>query len=369
MDYSNIDLLLNTTQGMDTLADNTKKDESTISVTGVGWFQFNGVAANTLYASGNHWMGIGASAEHLKVCRRDGAMYYLYRQEGTLYNYYKFLKIRWEGYTQYSSTDASCKLVYELFLFNTGDMFLNVIQTPTSSSYIGTSQLVCGSNTYTLDIPISSVPMITFTKGDGQGKTWVVTYDKINIQPPFECKYLVQDSTGYYTMLNGALRLVPITTLNAQTFRDYGINASAFQADLIKALQNPKVLYWQDSNLELPKKQVSVQAIPPIQVIYSGECDLKDASIKGIKSATAGCFDDVTFQITFDGRKSWWVYNTVWQAAQGDAGGMTKSQIEAINEAAWMEAWAMATAGKYEWKIVFPSVNSYLDYIKLDYRN
>lgn len=357
---------LNTTEGMEVLVNNSKKDDDTISVAGVDWFQFNGVVANTIYVSGNHWMGVGANAEQLKVCRRDGAMYYLYRQEGRLYNYYKFLKLRWEGYTQYNSTDIGRKLVYELFLFDTGDMFLNVVKTPTDNGYIGTSSLTCGSNSYSLTIPINSTPMITFTKGDQQGKTWTVAYEKISILPPFDRKYLVQDSSAYYTMSAGELQVVPITAINAQALRDYGINVEIFQPQLIQALQDPKILYWQDSNLELPQKQSVVQASPPAQVIYTGEQDMTHESISGIRSAVCVSFEDVNYQITFDSRSSWWIcIDGVWQQVVDDIG-MTKNQIEAISEAAWAEK---AATGKYEWKIIFPSINSYLEYIKLNYKN
>ena len=68
--------------GMTTHRNNVKNDDSTITISGVDWFKFNGVTASNIYASGNHWIGIGTNSEQLKVCRRDGAMYSLYSQEG-----------------------------------------------------------------------------------------------------------------------------------------------------------------------------------------------------------------------------------------------------------------------------------------------
>ncbi|MCQ4637015.1 bacterial Ig-like domain-containing protein [Anaerovorax odorimutans] len=361
---------LNTTEGMNVIVNNTKHDDDSVSVNGVDWFRFNNVIASKIYANGNHWIGFGVSSEQLKICRRDGAMYSLYRQEGLLYGYYKFLKIRWEGYTQYNSTDVSRRLVYELFLFDTGDMFLNVIQAPTNSSYIGTSQMVCGSNTYNLNIPIASTPMITFTHQDDTGSSWVISYEKINILPPFDRRYLIRDGAGqYYTITDGALIPAQIDSLSAQAFREHGVEPDAFQPALMKALINPTVLYWQDSNLTLPEKKLGVQATPPPQVVYSGRCDMTHESIKGIASAYCNTSDDALFQLSFDDWKTWLIYNAdaaAWESVTGDEAGMTKGVVENIPQEAWAE---QATTGMYEWKILLPGTTSYLDMVKVNYIN
>ena len=103
MNYNSVEEILSAeTANMTVIRDNSKNDDGTDTVTGVSWFNFKGKVASTIYVSGNSWLGFGASSEHLKVNRRDGAMYYLYREEGTLYNHYRFLKIRFSGYTSYS---------------------------------------------------------------------------------------------------------------------------------------------------------------------------------------------------------------------------------------------------------------------------
>ena len=95
--FSSLTLLLNTTEGMTVLRNNVAQDDGVDTIVGVDWFKFNNITASNIYASGNSFIGFGANAEHLKVCRRDTKMFYLYRQEGTIGNT-KFLKIRWEGY-------------------------------------------------------------------------------------------------------------------------------------------------------------------------------------------------------------------------------------------------------------------------------
>ena len=156
--YSKLADLLNTTADMTVLRNNSAQDDGTDTVTGVDWFTFNGVTVSNLYVSGNSFVGFGSSTEHLKVCRRDCKMYYLYRQEGTIGNS-KFLKIRWQGYAQYNQTGSSYSLMWELFLFDDGGLFLNLVDVPSVSGYLGTSTLTCGSKTYSytvdLDVPVA----------------------------------------------------------------------------------------------------------------------------------------------------------------------------------------------------------------------
>ena len=174
--FASLDLLLGTTVGMEVLRNNVKQDDGTDTITGVGWFKFNNVIASNLYASGNSWIGFGAASEQLKVWRRDTAMFYLYRQEGTIGST-KFLKIRWEGYSHYSTTDVSDALKYEVFLFEDGGLYLNFITVP-DSSYVGTNQLVCGSNAYSFGVSASTPIEYSFYPQDAMGSTWLVAQER-----------------------------------------------------------------------------------------------------------------------------------------------------------------------------------------------
>lgn len=133
--------LLSTTENLEQLVNNVGHDDDTMTFTGVDWFQFDGVVANKIYVSGNNWFGFGRSSEQLKACRRDAKMWNFWREEGTLFHHYRFLRLKWDGFAHYSSTSSDMKLCYEVFLFDTGDIFLNIIQTPWNSSYLGTNQL------------------------------------------------------------------------------------------------------------------------------------------------------------------------------------------------------------------------------------
>lgn len=176
-DTVSFDSLLNTTAGMTAIVNNTKHDDDVVSVTGVDWFTYAGKTASTIYVSGNNFIGFGQKAEQLKIWRRDGAIYYIYRQEGTLTSGKRFLKIRVEGYVYYSSTSSSYALKYEVFLIEGQTLFVNVIQKPTSSSYTGTSSITDGSTTTALNITISStVPIYILVKSAGSAQE--VSYEK-----------------------------------------------------------------------------------------------------------------------------------------------------------------------------------------------
>jgi hypothetical protein len=102
-DYFSIQEVLSGTDNMTITRNNSGNDDGTDTLTGVSWFTYNGVTAANIYVNGNSWMGIGTNAEQVKVHRRDAKVWTIRREEGTIYGYYHFLRIRWEGYTNYSA--------------------------------------------------------------------------------------------------------------------------------------------------------------------------------------------------------------------------------------------------------------------------
>lgn len=176
-DTVSFDSLLNTTAGMTAIVSNTKHDDDVVSVTGVDWFTYAGKTASTIYVSGNNFIGFGQNTPHLKIWNRDGSIYYVYRQNGTLNSGKKFLKIRVEGYVYYSSTSSSYALKYEVFLIEGQTLFVNVVQIPTNSSYTGTSSITDGKTTANLNISVSStVPISILVKNAGVSQE--ISYEK-----------------------------------------------------------------------------------------------------------------------------------------------------------------------------------------------
>ena len=153
---------------------NVKNDDGTDTIaTGITWFYFNSVQVANLYVSGNSWVGFGASLEQLKVNRRDAAVWYEYTETGTI-GTYRFLKLRWVGYSTYSATSDANLQQYDVFLLDNGQIYLNWYDVPTSS-FNGVNALVCGSNTTSFSATAGTAGEYTFTPSDpATGTGWSV---------------------------------------------------------------------------------------------------------------------------------------------------------------------------------------------------
>lgn len=169
--FSRLANYLNTTDGMSVIVDGVRQYDETFILSGVDWFTFDGNVTSTIYVNSNSWVNLGktpsssgpSSTGQLNILRRDGQMHYLYRQEGSI-DGLRFLKIRFEGYTQYqtaSAVDAYANK-WELFLLGDGNMVINMIQTPTVATSLGTSSLIAGSQTLALSL------------ADGKGRAPIV---------------------------------------------------------------------------------------------------------------------------------------------------------------------------------------------------
>ena len=297
---SGIEEYLNSTEGM-TCVRNTANDDTTDTITGVDWFRFNGNVANNIYVSGNHWIGFGSNSEQLKVCRRDGKVYYEYKQEGVLNNGTRFLKLRWEGYTQYNSTDVSRRLIFELFLFDTNDMFLNVVQTPTDSSFYGTSQFISNGGTIALNICDGSGggQKICFYHGDETGNNWTVDYGDYVQTDIYTEAYLIRSENVFYSVIDGELAEVDVTAPTSANFYRYGTREIPDGALLLN-LVNPDVLLWTNSPSESIRLKADITAYPYPQIL-TGYADMSSHTILGIRLLTAEYSGTVGVRISYDG--------------------------------------------------------------------
>ena len=198
--YNSLEDMLNTTEKMECLVNNTSHDDDVMQIVGVDWFKFNGSLISNIFVSGNSFIGLGANSEHLLVCRRDAAIYSFYREEGEIYGVYKFLKLRWEGYAQYNNTSEDVRLYYEWFFFYTGDMLLNIIKAPNAPVYLGTNR-VNGSTNKDFTVAVTQQQYITFYHKDNDGKQFEIEYKLIDLMPPFDSKYLLSDKDGKFYRL------------------------------------------------------------------------------------------------------------------------------------------------------------------------
>lgn len=310
MNYNSLDSMLNTKKNMEVLRNNSKVDTGTDIVKGVDWFKFNNVIAKNIYVNSDSWIGFGSSTQHLKICYRDGAIWNLYREEGTLYNYYKFLKIRWEGYSYYGSTAIDYKLVWELFIFDNGDMFINVVNVPTKSSYLGTSTILSSGNNITLDIELGTPTFISLYHDDENGVAWTVKKELLDIPCPFDIKYLVRCDGKYYTLIDGILSEISVDTLNAEIFKNKGFNKPE-SFDFLKDLSNPDLLNWISTDIYIGNIELNVTATPFDQILETKSFNMTDPSILGIDNIITD--SEVLFKFSFDAGVTYEVFkDNIW---------------------------------------------------------
>lgn len=233
--------VVNTLTGMQ-LIENSRQDDGTDILDGVSWFRFNNVIADKLYVNGNNWIGFGVSSEQLKICNRDGVTHNIYRMETALDGGIKLLKIRVEGYTYFAAPEAhESQIKYELFLFNNGDMYLNVIQSPASTStYAGTSSLTSNGKTTNLSLngatPENPV-QVSFIHQDESGLDWNISYRPYNFaslvgikvaQLPDKTRYMINEtfkSSGLIINVvydDGSSGVIKKYTLSSPDMTSYG---------------------------------------------------------------------------------------------------------------------------------------------------
>lgn len=306
-DTVSFDSLLNTTAGMTAVVNNTKHDDDVVSVTGVDWFTYAGKTASTIYVSGNNFIGFGQNAEQLKIWRRDGAVYYIYRQEGTLTSGKRFLKIRVEGYVYYSSTSSSYALKYEVFLIEGQTLFVNVIQRPTSSSYTGTSSITDGKTTTSLNISVSSaVPISILVKNAGVSQT--VSYEKFvdTVLTGIAVSKMPDKTTYYQGELFDSTGLEVSKTYNdntSETTTDYelsGFDSSSAGAKTITVTASGKTTTFEITVLEASITAISVTTMPNKTNYHIGK-EFDSTGIVVTATASDGNTIDVTKDCTYSG--------------------------------------------------------------------
>lgn len=290
---------LDTTEDMETISGGYN-DDGTFQTEGLDGFMFNGISASPLYISSNHWFGFGVQSEQLRILRRDGCSTAIYRQLGETSNGLQFLKIRFEGYTVYSNRVEANRLIFELFLLSNNDMFLNVIQTPTNTGYLGTSELICNNTTTALTLADGSggSTQVSFYHEDNEGRTWNIVYAMYETTDYYSHAYLMKVDDAWYTLAEDALVEVPIETLTAAMFLKYGSEGLPSK-ELLTPIINSHIYLWKAGGEQTLIKD-TVKAYPYPQIITS-VIDMSHISILGILLMTAQYSGEISIRYSLDG--------------------------------------------------------------------
>lgn len=308
MNYNSVQAMIDAGKAnMTVLVNNVGYDDNAYTIQNIPeWVKFNGQTASTMQASGNSWLGLGSVVEQIKFNRRDCKMFYLYYETGTLFNFVRFMKIRWRGYTQYNVSDWQ---EWEAVFFDTGDIMIHVVQVPVS--YYTGSFSVKASQEYGYAALTYETPYVTFYSENEQHSIFHSAYEIANIKPPWHDKWLIENEGTFYNIVDGTLNQLSISEITAQNMIDYGMDALSDGAPIL-ALSRPKLHRWNDSELyiETPLQPVVVAhtVALPFQQVMECHVDMSDGTIKGIERVTAAYDGDMPVSYSLDNGSSYTAY-------------------------------------------------------------
>lgn len=326
-----------------------------------------------IYVSGNSWFGFGSNAAQLAVGNRDTKMWYFYRQEGTIFDYYKFIKLRWEGYSQYNSTSSDVALKYEIIILDNGVIMLYLIDLPTSTGYYGSSYIATSSGNKSYVLTGGEGTFISFIPNEDR-TDYEIRYEKYELLPPFDERYLITDEDGkYYKVIEPetdegerTLEEIEVEELTADVFLEYGLEEMP-DSELMMQLRNPGILYWQDNDeVEILHFTMEVGALPFNQTIFTEDVSMTDETIIGVEKVEADCDENTMFAVSVDSGVTWLAYvNGKWGVLSEQQSGMSASAMADISTDAWSE---IMTTGHYMFRFVLME-GSYLNSLVITYVN
>lgn len=330
MNYNSVNEIFSANiSNMTILRNNSVLDSGADTVQGVDWFVFEGSAANNIYAAGDSYIGFGANLTQLKVGYDSGfRLKSLYREEGTLYNYYKFLKIRWDGNIYNRRAGIYYQKTYDVVLWDTGDISLHMVTIP-SSNNSGPYELSEATTTYPYTVSTES-PDVTFLRTNNG---FTVTNSMI-VFGPREYRYLVRSDASYYTVVDNALSEIDVSELSSNIFNTFGTEYIP-SANLMLGLPNPELLCWSEHEEDRLKTGLVVNTIPPLpQIVYGETQTITDGSI--IDKSEVYNAKDVFVSISFDNGQTWKYFNDeTWVYAISESEGMTAETLQNITPEQW----------------------------------
>lgn len=365
LDYGTVEDILSTTANMTILRDNSLQDDGSDTVNGVDWFKYKGNTVSKLYVSGNSWIGFGENTEHLRIVRRDTDLMTLRREEGTLWGIYRFLRIRWEGFSVHGNRIEATRMNWDCILFDTGDICVRFDVIPTNGSYLAESNIITGNGTISFT-PLSG-KIISFKAQDESGMGFAYQNHAPAFLDPYNRRYLISDAKGdLYTVEEGTLTKLAETELTAEVFETYGVQDIP-AGELFISLKDPAILYWHDSQNRFPPFKATYSGVPVPQVFYSENIDMSDSTIIGIEKVICDCDDNVLFAVSFDDGENWWsCVDSVWAKLSEEKSGMSKAALESISVDSWAEK---AITGQLKYRFIISGTDGFVRSITTDYLN
>ena len=183
---------VNTEENMTALS-SSYADDVWYSISNSVGFEFEGAASTYLYISSNSRFGfsdtsgLSSVTSKIEIFGRDGSSVSIKYQtitNGTN----QAIKVRFEGYTRYGSSNQTSEyaLEYEIFFTNGHKIYLNMITTPSNSNYLGTTRIADNGTNYSPSETLAAGDHVSAIKGSSgwefsisgryAGKTWQYMY-------------------------------------------------------------------------------------------------------------------------------------------------------------------------------------------------
>ena len=154
----------------------------------------------------------------------------------------------------------------------------------------------------------------------------------VGVEKAFVKKYLICSENKLYTISNEAIVELSDNTIHSSLFVNYGFD-DLDNISIVVGLNNPEILYWQESENDPIALKATMTATPLPQTIITDAIDITHQTITGIASVTGECEGSPMFSCEFNG---------VWKEHNGtdwvdESSGMTWEAIQAITSEQWDE--------------------------------
>lgn len=165
------------TSNMTTIFSGTRYDGGWGTIqTEIDWFKFNGAVLSSIYIAGDSYLGFNGTGTNFYVNRRDGSVWEFYKETGYI-STTKFLKVRWVGHAYWNSSynpSAADRIEWDLFFFDTGQMFLRFYKVPTR--YFTNTNGINADTNVTFSTSSGTACEKTFTPSNAaEGKGWSIS--------------------------------------------------------------------------------------------------------------------------------------------------------------------------------------------------
>lgn len=219
----------------------TRNDDSTVTLPEIGFdFLYNGAIIRTIYSSGNSWIGIGSSSEHIKINRKDTSYNNLYHSK-EVENGYKLFRVRFEGNDVWNGWGSN-NLVWEISFYETGVIQLVIEKTPNTGS-----DSFVNPGIGTQSIRLETGKSYVFISDTKEGKNYKVFEGSYF---PDKSRFLILDDEGIknYQLVDGVSKWIKVADIpiTEEILLNYGNDFLPSSLDGIVG-GTPQVYYYTDN--------------------------------------------------------------------------------------------------------------------------